>query len=175
MHKKTKAGFTLIELLVVVLIIGILAAIALPQYQKAVAKARAAEAVTLASTLEKAVSIWVLEHGFGANFLGGSDVRTTTLDIDFPCEPTNAGAQDCLASSGVFYAAGCWPGDSSFPAGCEVTASGSIGSSWYFMYSGMDNTGNWNFHKCGYSGQAGKAACDSLANQGWETEEDWEI
>ncbi len=61
--KNAKRGFTLIELLVVVLIIGILAAVAVPQYQKAVAKARAAEIMLFANAYEKAVASHVLAHG----------------------------------------------------------------------------------------------------------------
>jgi prepilin-type N-terminal cleavage/methylation domain-containing protein len=52
--KTNKKGFTLIELLVVVLIIGILAAIALPQYFKAVEKSRATEALSILGSLAAA-------------------------------------------------------------------------------------------------------------------------
>ncbi|WP_424246140.1 prepilin-type N-terminal cleavage/methylation domain-containing protein [Elusimicrobium posterum] len=54
-------AFTLIELLVVVLIIGILAAIALPQYTKAVEKSRAAEGVTLIKSFGEAEKIYHME------------------------------------------------------------------------------------------------------------------
>lgn len=88
MINKRKKGFTLIELLVVVLIIGILSAIALPQYEKAVEKSRAAEAITLMSSAQKAVDVLCLENpDFDNQIIGCPDNSSTNykcgiLDVD---------------------------------------------------------------------------------------------
>ena len=62
---KSSQGFTLLELLVVVVIIGLLAAIALPQYQLAVDKAEFAKYQSMVSSLRDAYDEYVMLHGQG--------------------------------------------------------------------------------------------------------------
>lgn len=61
--RKGLAGFTLIELLVVVLIIGILASVAMPQYNKAVEKSRATQALAILKSLYAAQETYYMANG----------------------------------------------------------------------------------------------------------------
>ena len=58
-----KAGFTLIELLVVVLIVGILAAVVLPQYQVAVMKSRLATTMSGVKAIAEAAEVYYMANG----------------------------------------------------------------------------------------------------------------
>ena len=61
--KGNNVGFTLLEVLIVVLIIGVLSAIAVPQYQKAVLKSRYSAMMPIAKALAEGNEIYYMEHG----------------------------------------------------------------------------------------------------------------
>ncbi len=95
---KNKQAFTLIELLVVVLIIGILAAVALPQYQKAVLKSRTVQLITLADSLRSAQKVYHLANGTYATAFD-------ELSIDLPpgatITPDGSNAQQATWPDGM--------------------------------------------------------------------------
>ena len=97
-----KKAFTLLELLVVILIIGILAAIALPQYKKAVYKAKFTQATLMLNSIYKAQQEYYAFHGeYAPNF--------SSLNMDLP--PTNGTPMNyaywdwgyCMISGGGQY------------------------------------------------------------------------
>ncbi len=98
-------GFTLIELLVVVLIIGILASIAVPQYQKAVDKAEMAGVLATFSSIRQSMERYRLANGSWPASLDDLDITIPPSKWIFILTPTT-GTESCA-----------WPNPNGQPRG----------------------------------------------------------
>ena len=107
-QKNLKQGFTLLELLVIVLIIGILASIALPQYQMAVTKAKVASILPIMRRFKDALQEYKLQHGnyeaLSADELGVSwPSDWKEFETNNPCSSNSLGCSNdywkCFATA----------------------------------------------------------------------------
>ena len=96
--RHAQAGFTLIELLVVVLIIGILAAIAVPQYFKVVEKGKFAESMQFLSGVKGAQERYLAKNG---NYYNGV-IASNTFDVNLG-NMTKFTLGSCTTATGPSY------------------------------------------------------------------------
>ena len=89
-------------MLVVVLIIGILAAVALPQYQKAVEKARFSEALVNIHTLQQSVDAYRLEHGIPSTLVDITDMLPVKVSSNNFSYSAYYEPEECFGYGGFF-------------------------------------------------------------------------
>ena len=166
-------GFTLIELLVVVLIIGILAAVALPQYEKAVEKARIATAIPVLSSIKTEMDLFLLENGFPpsghevfflvmGNWELGNNQTANIADIQKSLDCSDNFCKD----TNFYYDAFCGGG------ACDVTAYRSLDAydgegDYQISMQRTPSDNKWTYY-CNYYDDSGERACNTLKGQGYE-------
>lgn len=165
--KNKQTGFTLIELLVVVLIIGILAAVALPQYQKAVDKSRFAPYIAIGRSIRNAQELYYLANGTYAyslsdldySFPSGCNVDTATTAFCGPVAFNNHSANS--QSLGVLIVTLCQNLDNNTSSTCFYNKN-AVASMWLY-YNHHDSTPGKD--NCVWSDSRGHSLCRSITGQ----------
>ena len=164
---KTNKGFTLIELMVVILIIGILSAIALPEYTRSMEKARVAEALTIMDSIKKGVDVYAAENGmFDYQELIGNEgtgaAKALDINIENELSCTVASGEMCR---GKYFDFDAWCGSGE----CFIYAYRSdYNNPTYTLYMTKGSDLRWTRICYVNSTETGDQICEMLKGQGWD-------
>ena len=152
-----KQAFTLIELLVVVLIIGILAAVALPQYQKAVDKSHAMNVINILKVIKNAQEIYYLANGKYAETFAELDVELPSGELT-----RDEAARKIFKDGSSYYLYVPAEYGTQSVKGVPIKSPGVTFEYYLDHHSKLTNNPAGSFIRCGATNERGVQVCKGL-------------